>query len=154
MHDPVSLLAMRCASGVKYKSFPHPNPLGVAKVDCFIPPCRLPESSCRGSICSSPCWVLLILVAEKVPFILWTWSYSTYFCMSSILNLAYACVDKRACKLFLYLYIDKMRLGEAAEYSQLIHHINLIWVNIYMFMHLYWQEVGQFEIALALFPLS
>lgn len=78
MHDPVSLLAVRSPSCVKNKSLPHPNPatatatgrVGAKVVYGLVPSCSLPKPSCCGSISSASGWVLLILVAEKVPLVL------------------------------------------------------------------------------------
>ena len=44
MHDPICLLAVRSTAYVKHQSLSHANSLGVAKVNGFVPPSRLPES--------------------------------------------------------------------------------------------------------------
>ena len=72
MHDPVSLLAMRSTASVEDKGFPHANPFGVAVMDGLVSPCCLPKTSCSCPICSSSCWIFLVLVAKEIPLILRT----------------------------------------------------------------------------------
>lgn len=70
VHDPVGLLAVGSSAAVEDEGFPHPDLLeGVA--DAFVSAGCFPESCMSGSVCPRPCWIFSILVAEKVPFILW-----------------------------------------------------------------------------------
>lgn len=79
MHNPVGLLAMRSSPSVENKGFSHANLLeGVS--DALVPPCCLPKPSICRPICPRPCWVLPVLVAEKVPLILWCRSDPTSLC--------------------------------------------------------------------------
>lgn len=82
VHDPLSLLAVRGPAGVENEGFPEPDPLRVAQVDSLIPPGRLPETGRRGTICPGSGGVLLVFVAEKVPFVLWASADPTFLCHS------------------------------------------------------------------------
>jgi hypothetical protein len=77
MHDPIRFLAMRGTTFIENKSFSHSNPFSIAIYN-FVTACGFPEACSRGAIGSRPGWILLVLVAEEVPIILWSCSYFAF----------------------------------------------------------------------------
>ena len=85
MHDPVSLLAMGSSSSVENKGFPHTDLLQ-AVPNALVPSCCFPKSCISCPIRPWPRWILPILVTEKIPLVLWSWSNPTslYRCIMKI----------------------------------------------------------------------
>ena len=71
VHDPIGLLAVGGSAAVEDKGLPHPD-LVEAVAYAFVSPGRFPESRTRRSICPRTRRVLSVLVAEKVPLVLWS----------------------------------------------------------------------------------
>lgn len=76
MHDPISLLSIRCSSFVEHKGFPHSNKL-VLVMNCLVSPSCLPKPGHRSSVCSCSGRILLILMTKEVPFTLLLIPYPT-----------------------------------------------------------------------------
>lgn len=69
MHDPVTLLSIRSPPFVEDKGFSHSNKPALI-IHRLVPPRRLPEPGHCRPVCPRPGRILLVLVAEEVPFIL------------------------------------------------------------------------------------
>lgn len=79
MHDPVRFLAIGCSSSIKHQCFPHPYEFGFI-VHCFVSSSSLPKP-CQGCpICSRPCRILLIFMAEEIPLVLFFISDPAFIC--------------------------------------------------------------------------
>lgn len=76
MHDPIGLLAMGSSAFVEHKSLPHTDPPAVTAYH-LITASGLPESGRSCTVCSCSGGVLLVLMAEEIPIILWCGSYFT-----------------------------------------------------------------------------
>ena len=79
MHNPIGFLSMWGSTLVENQRLPHSNSFKAA-VDDLISSSGFPEPCCGGAVCSCPCGVLLIFVAEEVPIILWCGSYFAFLC--------------------------------------------------------------------------
>jgi len=80
VHDPIRLLAMGRPAFVEDEGLAHADPLA-AGIDDFVAASGLPEASGRGTVGPRAGGVLLVLVAEEVPVILWCRSNPALLCM-------------------------------------------------------------------------
>lgn len=80
MHDPIGFLTMRSSSFVEHECLPQSNPLDTI-TDDLVTSSSFPESSNCCSVCPGPGWILLVLVAEEVPIVLWRRTNSTFLCI-------------------------------------------------------------------------
>lgn len=71
MHNPVGFLTMWGSTAVEHQGFSHSNLTEVVSYT-FVSAGRFPESSTGRSVRPRTCRIFPILVAEKVPFILWS----------------------------------------------------------------------------------
>lgn len=86
MHDPVRLLAMRGSAFVEDERLPHADPFE-ACVDDLVAPCGLPETGSRCPVGSGSSRILLVLVAEEIPVVLWRGANPAFVCTSWIINM-------------------------------------------------------------------
>lgn len=80
MHDPIGFLTVRSSSFVEHECLPQSNPPD-ATADDLVTSGSFPEPGDRCPVCPSPSWVLLVLVAEEVPVVLWRRTDSTFLCI-------------------------------------------------------------------------
>lgn len=69
VHDPVGFLSIWCPPLVEYECFPHAYEFGLL-IHRLVSSRRLPKPRHGSSVSPGPCWILLILVAEEIPLIL------------------------------------------------------------------------------------
>lgn len=86
MHDPVSFLAVRGSATVEHQRFTHSDLL-IRVTNALVSSGGLPEPGVGGSIGSRPCWVFPVLMAEKVPLVLWRRPYPAFLCFHIIYKL-------------------------------------------------------------------
>lgn len=67
MHDPISLLSMRCAACIEHQSFAHADQAVLCAVNRFVASSCLPKACSCGTVGSVPSRVFSVLVAEEVP---------------------------------------------------------------------------------------
>lgn len=79
VHDPVGLLAVRSTAFIEDEGLAHTDPLAAGVYD-LVTTGGLPESSSRSTVRSRACWILLVLVAEEIPVILWRRSNPALLC--------------------------------------------------------------------------
>ena len=70
MHDPVGFLTVRSSSFVEHECLPQSNSPDTT-ADDFVTSGSFPESSDCCPVRPGPGWILLVLVAEEVPVVLW-----------------------------------------------------------------------------------